>query len=134
MKQKPNDIAIEFLVKLKELGFSTDLSKMIIAQAAVETGNFTSNIYKKNNNLFGMKLAKKRITTATGEKFGHAVYDTVFSSIQDYKYYYQEFNLPDRYDSIRQFITSLKSKGYFESDLETYIKNVEYWYKVYWNE
>jgi len=130
----PNKIAFEFYLKLKQLGFSPELSKMIIAQAAFETGNFTSNIYKKNNNLFGMKLPEKRVTTATGEKYGHAIYDTVFSSIQDYKYYYQEFGLPVGFNTIRDFVEELKEKGYFEAETEHYIKGVEYYYKIYWDE
>jgi flagellum-specific peptidoglycan hydrolase FlgJ len=54
------------------------------AQAVLETGDFTSNIFKENNNLFGMRLAKKRFTLATGENRGHAVYRNWQESVDDY--------------------------------------------------
>lgn len=57
---------------------------IVMAQAKLETGNFTSNIFIKNNNLFGMKLAKSRLTVATGERYGHARYDHWTYSVMDY--------------------------------------------------
>jgi len=57
---------------LKRQGFTEEMSKLITAQAGFETGNFTSVIFKENNNLFGMKLPKVRKTTAIGENRGHA--------------------------------------------------------------
>lgn len=36
---------------------------IIVKQAILESGNFSSNVYKRTNNLFGMKLAKSRNTT-----------------------------------------------------------------------
>jgi flagellum-specific peptidoglycan hydrolase FlgJ len=54
------------------------------AQAVLETGNFTSRIFKENNNLFGMKLAVKRRTLAIGERYGHACYDNWQDSVDDY--------------------------------------------------
>jgi hypothetical protein len=61
------------------------------AQALLETGGFTSRIYRENNNLFGMKLAKKRRTVATGEKYGHAVYNNWQESVDDYLLWQQQF-------------------------------------------
>lgn len=56
-----------------------------IAQSLLETGHFKSKIFKENNNAFGMRLAKKRQTTAKGEKSGHAYYSNWRDSVKDYK-------------------------------------------------
>jgi hypothetical protein len=56
----------------------------VLAQARLETGNFTSDIFKENHNLFGMKLAGKRPTSALGENRGHAKYRNWKDSVVDY--------------------------------------------------
>lgn len=61
--------------------------EIIYGQAVVETGDFTSNIFKSNNNLFGMKMAKSRATTNQGADFGHAVYSHWKESVLDYALY-----------------------------------------------
>jgi uncharacterized FlgJ-related protein len=58
---------------------------VVLAQAKIETGNFTSKIFIENNNLFGMKLPKRRETTAVGENRNHATYTDWIQSIKDYK-------------------------------------------------
>lgn len=57
---------------------------IVLAQSKLETGNFTSLVFKENNNLFGMKEAKVRVTTNMGTKNGHAVYDNWKNSVIDY--------------------------------------------------
>jgi uncharacterized FlgJ-related protein len=57
---------------------------IVYAQAIVETGRFTSNIFRNGNNLFGMKLARQRPTTAIGEYKGHAKYRSWEHSVMDY--------------------------------------------------
>lgn len=57
---------------------------IVYAQAIIESGNFSSKIFKENNNLFGMKLAYQRPTTAIRANRGHAVYSSWKESIIDY--------------------------------------------------
>ena len=57
---------------------------IVYAQAVLESGHFKSNIFKVNNNLFGMKEAKSRPTTNKGEQFNHAYYDNWRKSVDDY--------------------------------------------------
>lgn len=57
---------------------------IILAQAILETGHFSSRIFVENNNLFGMKEAKARSTTALGTQLGHAYYDDWKQSVMDY--------------------------------------------------
>lgn len=60
---------------------------IVIAQAQIETGNFKSRIFREANNLFGMKLARSRNTTAIGEFSGHALYEDWRQSVMDYSLY-----------------------------------------------
>lgn len=72
--------------KLKQMlkDMKVKFPKIVMAQAIVETGNFKSHIFKENNNLFGMKLASSRPSTARGVLNNHAYYNTWQESVQDY--------------------------------------------------
>ncbi|SKB51015.1 glucosaminidase domain-containing protein [Daejeonella lutea] len=56
----------------------------VLAQAILETGNFTSDIFKENHNLFGMKVAGSRPTSAIGTNRNHAQYRNWKESVVDY--------------------------------------------------
>jgi hypothetical protein len=60
---------------------------IVYAQAKLETGNFTSKIFKENNNLFGMREARVRPTTNKGTENNHAYFDTWYDSVLDYAFY-----------------------------------------------
>lgn len=62
-----------------------------MAQSMIETGHFHSDIFIENNNLFGMKEAKSRITTAIGTNKNHAEYNTWRESIYDYAFYQSRY-------------------------------------------
>ena len=67
--------------KLTEL--NAENIDILIAQSKLETNNYTSNIFKLNKNLFGMKVSQTRITTNKGEQFGHAKYNSYYESVLD---------------------------------------------------
>lgn len=58
--------------------------EIALSQARLETGNFTSAIFKENHNLFGMKMAEKRPSSAIGINRGHAAYSNWKESVVDY--------------------------------------------------
>ena len=60
---------------------------IVLAQAILETGFYDSRIYHENHNLFGMKEARARATTAVGTQLGHAYYDHWKESVTDYALY-----------------------------------------------
>lgn len=62
-------------------------SDIVLKQSRIETGNYKSKVFLENNNLFGMKLAMQRITTATGINLNHATYKTWQESVIDYAIY-----------------------------------------------
>ena len=90
---------------------------IVMAQARLETGNFTSNICRRNHNLFGMKLPKQRRTTAIGESTGHAKYSSWEKSIEDYKIWQDTFYIEGDYYNF------LESHGYATSN--TYISKLK---------
>ena len=95
---------------------------IVLAQARIESGTYTSNIFKENHNIFGMKKAYQRATTAIGRNRGHAQYDHWTHSVIDYalwqnKYlsrakneaeYYQY--LGKHYAEAGHYIAALKAK------------------------
>jgi flagellum-specific peptidoglycan hydrolase FlgJ len=60
---------------------------IVLAQSILETGYWESRIYQENNNLFGMKQARARATTAKGTQLGHAYYNSWKESVTDYALY-----------------------------------------------
>lgn len=79
--------------KLKEyvLQLNIKYPNIVLGQAELETGNFTSKIFKENNNLFGMRQARQRCTTASGTDNNHAFYDSWKSSVVDYALFQSAF-------------------------------------------
>lgn len=61
---------------------------IILAQAHLESGKFTSKLFVNNNNLFGMRQARLRPTTNKGSRNGFAKYDHWRDSVMDYILYY----------------------------------------------
>ena len=60
---------------------------IVYAQIMLETGRLTSLVYKENNNLFGMRTVRNRITTSIGSNMGYAVYNNWKESVLDYAIY-----------------------------------------------
>lgn len=60
---------------------------IVLAQAKLETGHFTSKIFKENNNLFGMKKAYSRPSTSIAVNRGHAKYKNWKDSVLDFALY-----------------------------------------------
>jgi len=81
-----SDFSEEKLISLmKELNIK--FPYIVIAQAKIESANYTSRIFRENNNLFGMREARVRIHTAQGTQYNHAYYNTWRESVYDYAFY-----------------------------------------------
>lgn len=86
-----------FYLDIKNQEFSEELLKkciyyegikypdVVLLQAQLETGFYTSDIFNTGRNCFGMKFPKFRPTVSTGEYLGHAKYNNWWESVQDYK-------------------------------------------------
>lgn len=108
---------------IQEMKF--DHPHIVLAQAKLETGHFTSQIFYENNNLFGMKMAWRRPTLAIGTFKNHAVYRNWRESLIDYAiytaYYVQEKNEKELYYHLGKYYAedpkySLKVRGVVERE------------------
>lgn len=72
-------------------GLNIKFAWIPLAQSIVETGHWKSNIFVENNNLFGMKEAKQRVTTAYGTQNNHAYYESWKESVYDYAFYQSRY-------------------------------------------
>jgi hypothetical protein len=62
-----------------------------MAQSMIETGQWKSEVFLENNNLFGMREAKSRITTSIGTNLDHAEYNSWRESVYDYAFYQSRY-------------------------------------------
>jgi hypothetical protein len=82
--------------------------EIVKAQIRHETGNLTSRFCREQNNLFGMRLAHSRETTAIGEGNHMAIYRSWQESLKDYKIW------QDKYYSTGDYYRFLSKHGYAE--------------------
>lgn len=114
-----------------ERDYPIETAKYAVAVSAFETADWTSEIYRKNHNLFGMRLPTIRKTTATGENLNHATYRNGISSAIDYVCYLRHFDYPKYFNDLYEFVLFMKSKGYFEADFNAYYAGVQSKYRKY---
>lgn len=106
-----------FVNMLKEL--NVNYPYIVFAQSMIETGSWKSKIFIENYNLFGMKEAKRRVTTAGGTQFNHAYYNHWRESVYDYAFYQC------------RYLHNIKSESeYFQYLSENYAEDTLYVNKV----
>ena len=81
-----------------------------------------------------MKLPKVRRTTAIGESRGHAVYESLNDSVNDFYLWYKFSQLPDWWLNVQEYTDALKMKSYYEDKPENYYKGVNYFYEKYFGQ
>lgn len=93
---------------------------IVLAQAKLESSHFTSEIFRNNNNMFGMRKARQRVTTAQSERMTYAYYRDWRESVFDYAMYQSEAmrsvsneneyyaKLGERYAEDPQYISKLQ--------------------------
>lgn len=119
LEQKPDVFSVEALrEEMKRCGIK--FPNIVMAQARLESGNFRSRIFREANNLFGMKLARSRNTTAIGEFSGHALYENWRQSVMDYSLYQSTYLRKIRTEE--QYLEYL-SQSYAESP--TYVEKIK---------
>lgn len=103
----------------------------IVAQAKLETNNFTSNAYLNEHNMFGMGNATKRdqrgkSSTQTydgGRLIRSYVWD--IGSLKDLLDYFEAVNFPTTVTGTTQYAAELKKRNYFTSDELAYKKGLD---------
>lgn len=84
------DFSEEKLIQLI-IDLNLKFPHIVLAQAKLETGDFTSNIFRENHNLFGMREARVRINIARGTQYNHAYYNNWYESVYDYAFYQSRY-------------------------------------------
>lgn len=131
------NIASQLFLALTRMGVYPEFARVLVAQSAHETAYWTSNIYKKNNNLFGMRMPHVRTTTASEERNGYAYYDNLESSATDmvywlaFNHYDYKAETPDM--KLNLYVAWLKQKGYYTDTILNYSKGVNYAYQKLWS-
>ena len=118
------------------------LCKLIVAQAKHETANYTSSIFKKNNNLFGYKWVGQSIATKgspapANEGDYYAKYKTAKDSVIEIIKWIlrrqKEGKFPADLSTIKtpgQYAELLKRSGYYGDKLSTYTNSLTKWLKT----
>lgn len=124
MSQRSMSIQQKIFNRLRTRGVPADTARMIVAQAVHETGNFTSELFEKGNNAFGMKLPRRRNTLAIDrglkvEGDSAASFNTVEDSVDDLLLWLDFNSLPINYSRLEDYIAAIRRKGYFT---DTYIR------------
>jgi uncharacterized FlgJ-related protein len=94
--------------------------KVVFAQAVIESGGFKSVLAKSCNNLFGMRIPKKRPTLAVNRcknKLGFATFDSWQESVYDYLLY-QKYILRNK--------EKMTDEQYLRHIAKTYASNPQY--------
>lgn len=93
---------------------------VVLAQSRLESGGYKSQLFRTNNNLFGMKKATSRPSTNKGVENGYAYYDNWKQSVVDYALYQAAYlsdiksrdeylqYLQQRYAEDSSYVTKLK--------------------------
>lgn len=118
---------------LEGAGYSSDFAKWWVAISDHETGKWTSDLYKKYNNLFGMTQPKVRDTTSIGPvvandrgtKTEFASFRNIDDSVKDLLLYLKEWNYPKTFSSVDDLVSFMKSKGYFTDSVANYSNSVK---------
>ena len=79
-----SDLFTEELLIKKIKKLNIKYPHIVLAQARIESGWYSSPIFKENNNLFGMKKSNVRQNLQIGINRGHAVYMSWQESTIDY--------------------------------------------------
>ena len=110
--------------RMEAIGATIEVATFVAAQATLESGNFTSEIFKENKNFFGMKTAKCRPSTAIGTNRNHAMYKYTDDCMIDYYLWlvYSGFNQNTLKD-LDKFILRLSNSGY--CPLKDYIDRIK---------
>lgn len=124
---------LEIYSLVKMFGLTDTLAKFAAAQAAHETGGYTSSIFLNNNNAFGMKYAGQ--VNATGEKNGYAYYPNINASVADFCAWWirkrsNPLSFPLIVTSIESYVKFLKNNNYFEATEAAYLKGCKYYYNL----
>lgn len=123
-------------------GLNPVQAKIIVAQATHESGNFKSNVFKTDNNLFGMKMPTQRskkyiagpskIVMKKEGSTPYASYSSIENSVNDLILGYHVAKKTDwtKIKTPTEYAAYLKSKGYYGDTLSNYTNALQRFFKT----
>lgn len=121
-KEKSKFSEAKLIELLKDL--NVKFPHIVLAQSKLETGYYKSQVFKHNNNLFGMKQARVRVNTAKGTNLNHAYYDSWKESVYDYAFYQSRYMINARTEAeyFAALDASYAEASRYSQSLKTIIK------------
>jgi uncharacterized FlgJ-related protein len=124
-------------------GVPVKLAELITAQAKHESANFTSNVFKQNNNLFGYKYVGQSIASrgtpapaAEGKSMFYAKYENVADSVTELtnwiKRRQKEKKFPKDLNTIKTpeiYAGLLKASSFYGATLTDYLTGLKKYLK-----
>lgn len=124
LKRDDNFTKEKFLKEIKKYSFK--YPDIIIAQALVESSYFKSPVFIENNNMFGMREAKVRITISKGSNLKHAYYENWRDCVVDRALYEARYLSKLSREEYFKYLDNTYAEGSGYSDLlKRVIKNNE---------
>lgn len=92
-------------------GFDRVPLGLVLAQSALETGYWSSDVYVHGRNAFGLRLPRVRPSVAVGVYAGHAQFLSIADSARDYWERQRAFDIPNTSDPL-QYVAATVQSGY----------------------
>lgn len=108
--------------------YSFKYPDIIKAQAILESGHFKAPVFIQNNNMFGMREAMVRITTANGTNLNHAYYDNWKYCVTDRALYDARYMSKLTREEYFSYLDQLYAEGdNYSNTLKKIIKQNNLW-------
>lgn len=115
-----------------EYGLDTIMAKLIVAQARHESGKFSSKLYRKGNNAFGMMRCKRDTLALSSmhaeNRPGYAMYATLENSTIAVLNLLSRKGCKFNFKSPGAYANWLKSVGYYEDSVQNYSNSLRVHY------
>jgi flagellum-specific peptidoglycan hydrolase FlgJ len=92
-------------------GFGAVPLGLVLAQSALESAWWSSDVYVNGRNAFGLRLPRRRPTVAVGEYAGHARFSSVADSARDYWERQRAFGIPNT-GNPAEYVAATVASGY----------------------
>lgn len=96
-------------------GYKTAQYRLAVNVARFETGDFKSNIFKSNKNMFGMQFPTQRATTAVSDLNGFATFKNYYDSARDF-FMWLKYRGVTKSMTYEQTFQVMVDKGYMGTD------------------
>lgn len=108
-----------------------NLLRYIKAQAQLESANFTSNVYKVDNNMFGMKVNSREYETpgipSPEDGIPYAHYRNDFDSLRDFIAYLKQTSFPTSVSGTEEYAAEMKKRYKYGPTAMNYADNLNFW-------